>query len=216
MLNHITIRNLLRQIYPDMRISKPASTCIINLFEKFEHMTESQIIEQLSGSLQKQAILNKNGYDGVTNYIVGEIIELSGRSAKDCHKLTICEYGIWISIVNDIELLNIFGKPNVPISISSSKCIIRPTKKIYDRIHSNDILLSLEAKCMIRNILMSVVIEYPHDASKSQLRIIASDNFNKIIDTILSLITDKFGRVKIIHFHHLNSIFPNQYIQLHF
>jgi histone H3/H4 len=210
MLNRVVIRKLLShlhpQIYPSIRISKLAVDCIINIFEKFKNMTETDIIEHLNGALREQAILRKNGFDGVTNYIVSEILELSEHVAQNSHRKTIHEFDIWISIVNDFELLPV----NFPINH-----IRKPTSLIIlHQFHDNGLTLSAEAKILVRNILMLSVVEYPHDLSKSQLRLVTNENYVKIIDIISNLIIRKFGNIKVIYFHHLNEIFPNNEILL--
>lgn len=151
------IIHVLKQVHPDTRISGESVAIIQNLFSIFDNLTETETLNLLSGELKKHAISEQtkaikkgeNGLSAIMEYLSAEILELSGNCARDCRKMTITGYHIWLSILGDAELETSFAKmkPHLKIipHISKEALIehgrhIRPEKgKLKDQFKDNSI-----------------------------------------------------------------------------
>lgn len=111
-INKQLIKKVLREVHPDASITSESIEWLIKLFCKYDTMSREQIINDLSGQLVNHAI--KYGTrEKVIEYILAEILELSGNCARDNHMNRITVLHLWIGILSDAELKLLFPHPSV-------------------------------------------------------------------------------------------------------
>lgn len=126
MISNDLIKKELRLVHPDSRISKEGIYEIQKLLKKYDDLEVDEVLENLPGEIKKHAQTEYDkaekkkpgrGKDGLMEYILAEILELSGNVARDNRKITINAYHIWTSILCDEELKEMFidMKPLIPV-----------------------------------------------------------------------------------------------------
>jgi hypothetical protein len=143
-MNKTKILNVLKQIHPNTKISTESIQIIQNLFNIFDGVEHDEILKELlnlkpyESELYKFALKESNKKNvpieknnAINEYLLAEILELSGNSARDNKLKTINATHIWLAIFNDDELKKLFSN-NLP-SISP---FYRINPEIYDKYKS--------------------------------------------------------------------------------
>lgn len=162
-LTKLLINKVLKEVHPCTSITDESIGCLIGLFHKYDNMTLEQIINDTTGQLKIHAMKNDTK-EKVIEYLLAEILELSGGIACDFHKSSITLTHLWIAILNDHELTLLFPHPIVPVihNYDTDKYGCRkklgkhyaPIKKtISKQFASANITLSSDARSIIYNLV---------------------------------------------------------------
>lgn len=133
----ILIKTVLRQVHPDTKISSKAVQLIVELIQplisKFAYATPQEFSSTvLPGELAKHAMkeYTKTGTkEGVIEYLIAEILELSGNAARDNRSVTISQWHVYITLQNDQEFLQLFKDQIKPFPYIDPH-MVQPFKKI--------------------------------------------------------------------------------------
>jgi hypothetical protein len=118
---HITkkvVSRILKQIHPDASIDTEAVSWLHEMFQDYIDKDADTILGLLPGELNKHAKIEyekKGDIEDIFEYLLAEILELSGNCARDQKKMRITAYHMWLAILNDVELAVLFKRPNVPV-----------------------------------------------------------------------------------------------------
>lgn len=112
------IISILKQMHPYASIDMDVCDKLETLFIEYNKMEAKTLLDKLPGDLRDHAekkFYSDRNVDSIIEYLLFEILELAGNCAKDYKKVRITLRHMWIAILNDEELKEIFPKPNVPI-----------------------------------------------------------------------------------------------------
>jgi hypothetical protein len=153
------IISVLKQIHPNNRISSESIEILQKLFSKFDKLNHTEILELIPQESQlyihalNESNKRNDSKDKIINiieYLLAEILKLSGNSARDNKKIIITANNVWLAIFNDDELKELFLDKMLSISpfhhikqeiydIYGSSCMVR-LNKIKSILDINDII----------------------------------------------------------------------------
>ena len=158
------ILQVLKEIHPETLISVESQELLIHLFSRFDSMLRNQILDLATEGTPLRTQMEKHATkEKVIDYLLSEIIELSGNRAADRHHKTITAWDVWACLEADQELRPIFSPlPKLPIHRNTEeyreelKGHWHPTKKMI-----NEALGETTFKCSddVRQILYYILLQ---------------------------------------------------------
>ena len=117
------IKKVFRQVHPDTGLSQDALNYIVTLikpiWKKVQRNNDVESLQEILGEIYKHAMRELNNEKGnfykqydkkrIIEYLVAEIIELSGNVTRDERRRRIMERDVIRAIKNDKELSEVFG-----------------------------------------------------------------------------------------------------------
>ena len=175
MLSRKKICEILKQVHPDTGIEKEATIWLHVILEESFNMSSQELLDSLPGELGKHAVKEFTKLpkaESIIDYLLAEILELSGNCARDHERARISPFHLWMAIENDEELLQVFKSytPILPLKVqkSSDNDIIHGksglTKaSVRGALKDKEINLRPDEFNIILNILTQASNHYLHD-----------------------------------------------------
>jgi hypothetical protein len=167
-LKHM-VKTVLSQVHPDTKIGSKAVQLMLELLKplvsKLSHMSAQEFNSKvLPGELGKHAnaqYRKANNKLAIVDYLIGEMMELSGNAARDNRVSTITQWHIYLALINDEELLKLFQdhiKPFPYIDPAMDQPYKKNTLKIKDI--KDEWKLGVKPNKVLRNIAYYLVVYY--------------------------------------------------------